>query len=481
MDVGLRCSVMRLGAAGVLLATAAAIFGAPAGGGAGREVAPADREFLLDLERRSVLYFWEQADPNTGLILDRARVDGAPAKGPSRNVASIAATGFGLTALCIGAEHGWIPQESAAERVRTTLRFLAARAPSEHGWFFHWMDVNSGQSRWDSETSSIDTAFLVAGALTAAHYFSNDREIPVLAKRIYDQVDFQWMLNGDPFLLSHGWKPGKGFLRYKWDTYSELSLLYLLAIGSRTHPIGPQSWYTWTRPFYTYGQYQFISGGPLFTHQYSHAWVDFRGRRDRGFIDFFENSVSATRANQLFCQRLRDTFPLSFGPQSWGVTASDSMKGYKIYGEIAEFEPIDGTVAPCAPAGSLMFTPDISIPALRGMRTRFDEQVYGRYGFVDAFNPGAGWFDSDVIGIDAGISLLSSENLLTGNVWRWFMSNDAAPRAMELLGFSSPPSTASTPLTGSHPARPVRHTSRHKRARHRPAAASATKAVSATK
>ena len=406
---------------------------------------------LEDLERRGVLYFWDETDPATGLVLDRASADGGRAKGPSRDIASTSATGFGLTAICIGTEHGWIPRDQAQARVRTTLEFLNSKVFQEHGWFFHWMDVSTGERKWDSETSSIDTAFLLGGVLTAAQYFSSDSTITTLAKQIYDRVDFAWMLDGDPLLLSHGWVRGKGFLKYKWESYSELPLLYLLAIGSPTHPISPDSWYAWQRPLYSYEGYSFISGGPLFTHQYSHAWVDFRNRRDRGFVDFFQNSVSATRANDRYCLKLASTFPLSFGPDIWGITASDSTKGYKIYGEIKQFEPVDGTVAPCAAGGSLMFTPDISIPALRARRDHFQDRVYRKYGFVDAFNPAEKWFDTDVVGIDVGITLLSAENLLTGNVWRWFMAGQAVPHAMDLVGFTPPPASAPAPPAKKKP------------------------------
>ena len=406
---------------------------------ASHAISDSDRAFLEDVEHRAVLYFWEQTDPATGLVLDRAELGGGRAKGPSRDIASLAATGFGLTALCIGAERGWIPQDQAAARIRATLRFFSNRAFHEHGWFYHWMEVSNGDRQWDSEVSSVDTSFFLGGALTAAKYFSKDPEIPRLASEIYNRVDFTWMLDGDPLILSHGWKRGKGFLKYKWETYSESSLLYLLAIGSPTHPIPPQSWYAWQRPLYTYGPYQFISGGPLFTHQYSHAWVDFRTRRDRGFVDFYQNSVNATRANRLYCSNLHQTMALSFGPEIWGITASDGPKGYRTYGEIQHFEPVDGTIAPCAAGGSLMFTPDISIPTLRAMRDQHQDRLYGRYGFIDAYNPELKWFDSDVVGIDLGITLLSSENLLSGKVWHWFMANDAVPRAMDLAGFSSPP------------------------------------------
>src|SRR5580692_5843323 len=400
-------------------------------------VSTADRAFVEDLEHRSFEYFWEQADRGTGLVLDRSRVDGGRAKGPSRDIASTAATGFGLTAICIGAEHGWITRKEAADRVRATLQFFANKADQEHGWFYHWMDVSTGDRKWDSETSSVDTAFLLAGVLTAGQYFSNDPEIPKLANDIYTRVDFQWMLNGDSLLLSHGWRTGKGFIKNRWDTYSEDGLLYLLAIGSPTHPISAESWYAWQRPFYQYGNYEFVSGGPLFTHQYSQAWIDFRNRRDRGFVDFFLNSVNATRANQQYSFNL--DLPNTFGKDIWGITASDGPKGYRIYGEIKAFDPVDGTVAPAAAGGSLMFTPDISIPALAAMRERFGDRVFGRYGFVDGYNPTLEWFDTDVVGIDVGITLLSAENLLTGDVWQWFMANEPASHAMQLIGFSEPP------------------------------------------
>jgi hypothetical protein len=451
----------------------------------GDQVAPVsqeDRAFIEDLEHRSFDYFWEQADPSTGLILDRARLEGGRAKGPGRDIASIAATGFGLTAICIGAEHGWISKKEAAERVKVTLEFFANKAIEEHGWFLHWMEVSTGERKWDSETSSVDTGFLLAGILTAAQYFSDDPEIPKLANEIYSRVDFHWMLNEDPLLLSHGWRSGKGFIKNKWDTYSELGLLYVLAIGSPTHSISPQSWYAWQRPFYQYGKYQFVSGGPLFTHQYSQAWIDFRNRRDQGFVDFFSNSVNATRANQQYSLNL--DLPNTFGKDIWGITASDGPKGYRIYGELKAFDPVDGTVAPAAPGGSLMFTPDISIPALKAIRERFGDRVFGRYGFVDGYNPTLNWFDTDVVGIDVGITLLSAENLLTGDVWHWFMANEAPTRALELIGFSEPPGKKppsqevkkSVPKKKGPAKRIVRPTPPQAQAQHPPAPASVLRA-----
>lgn len=397
---------------------------------------PADDAFLEDLSRRSFLFFWEQSDPATGLTLDRARADGSPHREDRRYIASIASTGFGLTALCIAAERRWIDPKQARERARATLKFFAEQAHHEHGWFYHWMNSRTGAREWRSEISSIDTALLLGGVLTARRYFRNDKEIVRLATKIYERIDFQWMLNGDKHLLSHGWRPEDGFIKHRWGNYSENASLYLLAIGSPTHPITPEAWYAWKRDWITYGEYKFLSGGaPLFIHQYPHAWVDFRGRRESRAprVDYFENSVIATRAHRQFCIDLAKEFP-AYSENIWGVTASDSAKGYLAWGGPPRHPRIDGTVVPCAAGGSLMFTPEISLPALREMREKFGDKIYLRYGFVDAFNPNTNWVDADVIGIDVGVTLLSAENLRTGNVWRWFMRNREIPRAMSLIG-----------------------------------------------
>jgi hypothetical protein len=399
----------------------------------------ADNAFLEDLSHRAFLYFWEQADPTTGLVLDRARADGSAIDENHRGVASIAATGFGLTALCIAASRGWVEPRAARERARATLAFFGERAPREHGWFYHWMDASTGERRWNSELSSIDTALLLGGVLTARQYFRDDKEIVRLATRIYDDIDFRWMQNGHPALLSHGWKPESGFLSSTWDTYSEHTMLYLLAIGSPLHSITPQAWRGWRRDWIKYAGYSYMSGAPpLFIHQYSHAWVDYRGLRETSLpnINFFENSIAATRAHRAFCLDLAKEFP-GYTENIWGITASDSAKGYLAWGGPPRDPNIDGTVVPCAPAGSLMFTPDISLPALRAMQEKFggsDKKIWGRYGFVDSFNPNNGWVNPDVIGIDVGITLLSAENLRSGNVWRWFMRNAEIPRAMRMVG-----------------------------------------------
>ncbi|HVF57266.1 MAG TPA: glucoamylase family protein [Pyrinomonadaceae bacterium] len=397
----------------------------------------ADEAFLEDLSRRAFRYFWEHGDASTGLVLDRARTSGE-AHGPehqSHNITSSATTGFGLTALCIGVERGWVTRAEARERVVKTLRFFAERAPQEHGWFLHWMDGPTGERRWRSEFSSIDTALLLAGVLTARQFFSDDAEVVRLSTAIYERVDFAWMLGGHPSLLSHGWKPESGFLKARWDSYSEHLILQLLAVGSPAHAISPAAWRAWSRKRITYAGRNFISDGPLFVHQYSHAWVDFRGLSEGWypFTNYFANSIEATRAHREFCVDLSREFP-GYSANVWGISASDSPKGYVAWGGPPRHPAIDGTVVPCAAGGSLMFTPDISLAALREMRERFGAKIYGRYGFADAFNPTTGWVAADVIGIDLGITLLSAENLRTGGVWRHFMRNPEIERAMRLVG-----------------------------------------------
>jgi hypothetical protein len=403
----------------------------------GHLAAQSREAFLDDLQQRSFRYFWEQADPQTGLVADRARVDGSSLDANHQNVASIAATGFGLTSLCVAADRNWIDNAHARERTRNTLRFFASRAFQQRGWFYHWLDAKTGERRWKSEVSSIDTALLLAGVLTVRQCFHDDQEIVRLASRIYGRVDFRWMLNGDPLLLSHGWKPESGFLRARWDTYSEDTILYVLAIGSPTYSISASSWYALWRDRYRYEGHSYFTtiGVPLFMHQYAHAWIDYRNRRETkgDRIDYFENSVAATLAHRAFCMNLSHDFP-AFGPSVWGITASDSAKGYLAWGGPPRDPNIDGTIVPSAAGGSLMFTPDLSVQALMAMHSKFGDKIYGKYGFVDAFNPQTGWTDTDVIGINTGIILLSAENMRTGNIWRWFMQNREIPIAFTRVG-----------------------------------------------
>ncbi|MEK7431682.1 MAG: glucoamylase family protein [Cyanobacteriota bacterium] len=393
----------------------------------------ADDIFLEDLSKKAFKYFIEQSDPTTGLVLDRSPTNGGVSK---TNIASSASTGFGLSAFCIGLERGWISKSEARKKVFTTLKFFAEKAPQEHGWFLHFMDKSTGARRWESEYSSIDTALFLAGVLTAKQYFKSDAEIVKLATTIYERVDFKWMLNAHPSLLSHGWTPEKGFIPYRWDTYSEHMILQMLAIGSPTNPIPSSAWNAWKRTEITYGNYNYINSGPLFTHQYSPSYIDFRHQKDNSSelkTDFFVNSIKATKAHKEFCLSLSKEFP-AYSENIWGITASDSAKGYVAWGGPPLEPEIDGTVVPCAAGGSLMFTPDISIPALKEMKEKYGKTIYARYGFVDAFNPNNSWVGPDVIGIDVGITLLSAENLRTGNIWKWFMQNKEIPNAMKNVG-----------------------------------------------
>jgi hypothetical protein len=413
-----------------LLAGAAATLNAAAPPALTRE----QDAFLEDLSRRSFLFLWEQADPETGLVRDRALADSAE---PDRRPwISSAATGFGLSGLCIAAERGWIPREDARRRAIAALRFYADKAFQAHGWFYHFVHGSTGE-RWNqNEVSSIDTALLLAGMLTVRQYFRDDSEIGGLAMHIYRRIDFPWMLNGDRQFLSMGWKPETGFLASRWSRHNELGILSLLAIAAPDKKLPVESWHAWERPVQAYGGYSYVNGAPtLFTHQYPHAWIDFRRKREtrRPNIDWFENSVKATRAHRQFCLDLAAEFPGCYSENIWGITASDTAGGYRGWGGPPRTEHLDGTVVPCAAGGSLMIAPDICLPALMAMREKFGERIYKRYGFVDAFHPVNGWTNPDVLGIDAGITLLSAENLRTGNVWKWFGANPEVRRAMSRL------------------------------------------------
>ncbi|MBI3298714.1 MAG: glycoside hydrolase family 3 C-terminal domain-containing protein [Elusimicrobia bacterium] len=401
----------------------------------GFKLGPADEAFLEDLGRRAFRFFEEHSDPATGLVRDRARADGSAHDEGHRHAASAAATGFGLSALCAASARGWLPSAEAAARARRTVEFLATKAPREHGWFYHWMDARDGSRIWNSEVSSIDTALLLAGVLSARQCFAFDRELVRLATELYAAVDFPWMRGGHPALLSHGWTPEKGFLPHRWDDYSEGPLLYALALAAPRHPLPPESWRAWRRTTTSYGGYRFLhAGAPLFTHQYPQAWLDLRGRHDGGpsGVDYFANSTLATRAHRRFCLDLAKEFP-GYGPDIWGVTASDGPKGYLAWGGPPRHPELDGSVVPCAAAGSLAHTPDISLPALKAMKARHPK-AWGRYGFADAFNPRTGWVARDVIGIDVGITLLAAENLRSQSSWRWFMANPELPWALDAAG-----------------------------------------------
>jgi hypothetical protein len=388
---------------------------------------------LDEMSQRSVRFFWEESDPVTGLTRDLAPAEGGVGAGAKAYVGSTGATGFGLTAVCIGSERGWIPRREARERVRAVLRsYVDGTVYANHGWFYHFVDVRTGARAGTSEMSTSDCTWLAAGALTARHYFREDPEIARLATRLYEGMDFPWMCNGDPMLLSHGWRP-EGFIAARYDTYCQLACMYLLGMASPTHPLPPGAWRAWKRNPREYKGFQYIGTSLLWTYQYPFAWFDVRNRCEAfgTHVDYFENSATATRAHRAFCLDLAARFP-GYTGNLWGITSSLSSSGYRAWGGPPAQGRIDGTVVPCAAAGSLMFTPELSLAALRSMKAGYGDRIYRRYGFVDAFNPGTGWVSDSVIGIDVGITLLAAENLRSGNVWNWFMANPEAQRAMEL-------------------------------------------------
>jgi hypothetical protein len=388
-----------------------------------------DDEALLDqIEEASFRFFWDQTHPETGIVLDRCN-----AHNPVTNeLGSIASTGFGLTALCIGEKRGYIMRPNAEVRAVNTLRFLWKKLPHHRGFFYHFGNINTGERLWDSEASSIDTAILLCGVLTCREHFE-DPEIKELALEIFNRVDWNWLSEDTP-ILPHGWTPEGGFLQYRWGDYSEMMMMYLLGLGSSSHPLPAEAWNAWKRTLFEYDGIRYIgSFAPLFIHQFSQAWFDFRGKRDR-YADYFQNSILATEAHRLFCLDLAGRFP-TYTDDLWGITASDSQKGYVAWGGPPETGPIDGTVVPCATGGSLAFLPEATMRVQRNIKNRYGDKAWTQYGFVDAFNPINGWYDSDVVGIDTGITLVMAENARTSFVWDTFMKNPEARRGMERAGF----------------------------------------------
>ncbi len=385
-----------------------------------------DTEFLELLQRKAFVYFWVETNPQTGLTKDKA----SNFKDDTSKVASIAAVGFALTSYPIAIEKGWLTREEGLERTLNTLLFFRDKMENVHGFFYHFVGMNDGKRVWNCELSSIDTALFLGGALFAGEYFGG--EIKELAEGIYERVEWNWMLaEGDTLCM--GWTPEKGFLQHRWNKYGEESILYLLAIGSPTHPIPASAWDKIRRPIFSYQGYTSIASPPLFTHQYSHIWIDFRNRHDR-HADYFKSSVNATLANRQFCIDNKDNSK-TFNENSWGLTACESPAGYRAYGAPPGYANYDGTVAFTAAGGSVPFAPKECISALRYMYQNYKEHVWGKYGFVDSFNRDKDWYSDIAIGIDQGPILIMIENYLTGIVWEYFMKNKYIQKAMQLVGF----------------------------------------------
>jgi hypothetical protein len=425
---------------------------------------------LDDLEERTFRFFWETTNPENGLVPDRY---------PTPSFSSIAAIGFGLTAYGIGVERDYVSRHEAAKRTLTTLRFLrsapvgrAARGVTGYkGFFYHFLDMHSGLRFQDIELSTVDTALLLGGVLFAQSYFDrrdpDEVEIRRLAGEIYAAVDWRWAQVRPP-AISMGWKPESGFLAYDWIGYNEAMLVYVLALGSPTHAVEPAAWQAWTSGYgrawrESYGQ-EHLHFPPLFGHQYSHVWIDFRGiqdatMRERG-IDYFENSRRATLAQRAYAVANPEGWK-GYGRDVWGLTACDGpadveheYKGrrrrFHRYAARGPGQEDDGTLAPTAAASSIPFAPEVAIPAVVALRRLYGDHIYANYGFLDAFNPsfdfdvpvpaglvipGFGWVDVDYLGIDQGPILAMIENHRTGLVWRVMRSNPAIRRGLQRAGF----------------------------------------------
>ena len=399
-----------------------------------------DDEFLEYIQQVHFDYFWYLANPANGLVPDRSAQGSA---------CSIAAVGFGLTAIGIGIDHDWITRGQGAARVRTTLNtFLQGPQGTNtfgsigyKGWFYHFLDMNTALTT-GAELSSIDTALLLGGILYAGQYFdgTNADEVAIraTANAIFNRVDWNWMAQGSN-MVSMGWFPSSGFLAGNWVGYNEGMLIYCLGMGAATNPLPASSWSGWTNGYAWasfYGQ-SFVPFPPLFGHQYSHCWIDFRHIAD-GYMNahnstYFENSRRASLAQRAYCIA-NPLGRVGYNGTVWGLTACDGPSGYSARGAPPS-QGDDGTIAPTAAGGSVAFTPEYSVPTLRYFYTNYRTRMWTAYGFRDAFNLGAQWVGPDELGIDQGPIVLMIENYRTQRVWRQFMKDPAVQRGLQRAGF----------------------------------------------
>jgi hypothetical protein len=438
------------------------------------EVPLESAEFVEDLEHRAFNFFWETANPANGLVPDRY---------PAPSFASISAVGFALTAYPIGVERGYVTRAAARDRVLATLRFFrdapqgtAARGMTGYmGFYYHFLDMGTGM-RYSprTELSLIDTSLLIAGVLFCQSYFDGrdpaEVELRKIAEELYERVDWTWASRDDGE-IALGWSLEYGFHPRSWRGYNEAMILYVLALGSPTHSIPDTAWqsYISTNQFHWDGppDERYLAFPPLFGHQYSHVWLDFRDirdafMRDKG-MDYFENSRRATWAQQ----RYAIANPMhwkDYGPLVWGISACDGPADVNLPydGEKRVFHSYaargiggahtydDGTIAPSALAGSMPFAPEIVLPAMEQIKAQYGDYVYSTYGFVDAFNPsfdygvplmsgrripGVGWFDTNYLGIDQGLTVTMAENYRSGFIWRIMRRNPHIRRGLERAGF----------------------------------------------
>lgn len=432
---------------------------------------PADAA-LDELEQRTFCWFWDTADPGTHLVPDRW---------PTQSFSSIAAIGFGLTAYGIGAERGYVTREEAAARTLATLQFFlnAPAGPAAtgmtgyKGFYYHFLDMKTGARFKDVELSTIDTTLLLAGALFSESYFDRDnpteQSIRQAAEALYQRADWTFFLARPP-LVAMGWTPEHGLHTYDWHGYDEGMILYILALGSPTHAIDPAAWSAWTATYKWeswYGQ-EYITFPPLFGHQFSEIWVDFRGIQDAFMhahgIDYFENSRRAALSQHAYAIANPGGWR-GYGENMWGLSACDGpLDGtleidgrsrkfitYGARGTAPAWTNDDGTITPMAATASIAFAPEIVRPTIAEMRKRFGDHLYQQYGFVDAFNetidfdtpvkmgrvvPGIGWFDTDYLGIDQGPIVCMLENYRSGLIWNTMRKNPHIVQGLKRAGFT---------------------------------------------
>lgn len=416
--------------------------------------------FLHDVKLRTFNYFWEVVDTNTWQHDDRH---------PTRNFTSIAATGFALPAYVIGIENGFIDRERVAERVLRTLRWLwkspqgadAQGTTGHRGLFYHFLNYDSGSRYKDVELSTIDSGLLFGGILVCQSYFDKDNtvenEIRQLADSLFLRAEWDWAMNNGTN-MSMGWKPESGFIESTWNGYNEAMVLLIMAMGSPTHPIDSTAWKDWcnTYDWCNFYGYEHVNFGPLFGHQYSHMFIDFKGIHDEYMlekgIDYFENSRRATLSNRAYCLANPRGFK-DYGVHIWGLTACDGpayttitvggeniiMREYHARGVACGYAEDDGTITPTAAGGSVSFAPEYCIPALMAMKEKYGGKIYTQYGFKDAFNPSFsddGWFAPDYIGIDQGAIIIQIENYQTGLIHNLMKKNKYIREGLKKAGFS---------------------------------------------
>lgn len=422
-----------------------------------------DEDMLDKLQKETFDYFLNEVNPVTGLIADKTE-PGFPS--------SIAVTGMAITSYIIGVEKKILSRKNAIERILKILRFFydsqqgkQLNATGYKGFYYHFLKMNNGERAWNCELSTIDTSLFIAGALCAAAYFKNinreEAEIRDLADKLYRRIDWQWALNnGDT--ICQGWKPRSGFLRYRWDeNYSEAMIMYILALGSPTFPINPTGYKKWTASFTVTKVYDtsYLYAGPLFIHQFSHMWIDFRGIKDsfnkKAGFDYFENSRRATYIHRQYAIENKLQFT-DYGEYCWGLTASDGpgKKTLKIDGKKrvfynyiargAPYGPDDGTVSPWAVVASLPFAPEIVIGTIRNAIERFNLKPHRLHGFNASFNPTFpentenlnGWVSPWMFGLNQGPVVIMIENYNTESIWNIMKQCPYLIEGLQLAGFS---------------------------------------------